>query len=83
MRSVVALTTIAVVLTTIAGCASSDEIRLRMRVAELEQHLANAQDDNAALQMYAIGLTDEIRAWQRGAEWQAREMARIRETCEL
>jgi hypothetical protein len=30
-----------------------------------------------------IKLHMEIYSWQRGAEWQAREMARIRGTCEL
>jgi hypothetical protein len=58
-------------------------MRAEARIAELEKYIAGAHDDMGMLMNENIKLHMEIYSWQRGAEWQAREMARIRETCEL
>ena len=67
----------------LGGCATSEEVKLRMRVQELEQALAGAQDDAGMLMRYAFELDQRARELENGAMWQAGEMARIRETCEL
>ena len=81
VRGVVALTTIVVALTT--GCVTREEVKLRLRVQELEQFMAGAQDDNAMLQRALIEQAEYIYQLERGAMWQANEMARIVDTCEL
>ena len=65
------------------GCATSEEVKLRMRVQELEQALAGAQDDAGMLMRYAFEQDQYVRQLENGAMWQAGEMARIRETCEF
>ena len=70
----------------VSSCATRTDIalmRAEKRIEELEKFIAGAHDDMGALMMDNIVLQAEVRAWQQGAEWQAREMARIRETCEL
>lgn len=80
-RLVVIAATAAVFLTT--GCATSEEIQLRMRVQELEQIVAGKDDDLGYLMRENIEQQAYIYALESGAVWQARQMARIRETCEL
>lgn len=67
----------------VSGCATSEEVRLRMRVQELEQALAGAQDDTGMVMKYAFEQDSYIRELESGAMWQAREMARLRDTCEM
>ena len=77
---------ILVTLPLLSSCATRQDIalmRAEARIAELEKYIQGAQDDNAALQMYGIELQLELRRWQQGAEYQAQELARIRDTCEL
>ena len=74
---------IVVVAVLIGGCATSEEMRLRMRVRELEQALAGAQDDAGMLLKFAAEQDQYIRELESGAMWQAREMARIRSNCEM
>ena len=70
----------------LASCATRTEIQLmraEARIVELEKYIAGAHDDIGMLMNDNIRLQGEVMAWQRGAEHQARDMMRIRETCEL
>ena len=67
----------------LAGCATSEEIKLRMRVAELEQHIAGAQDDNAMLMRALAEQQGYIRELEMGAAMQAEYINRIRRNCDL
>lgn len=57
--------------------------RAEARVAEAERYIAGVQDDNAMLQRNLIEQANYIYMLERGAVWQANEMARIVDTCEL
>lgn len=74
--------TLAVVIMALGGCATSEEIKLRMRVAELEQIVAGKDDDLGYLMKAVMDQQVYIYQLENGAVWQAREMARIRNTCE-
>lgn len=81
-----ALRLIAIALLPIAaGCATSGEIKPRMRVAELEQHIAGAQDDNAMLMLMNVIAEQQayIRELEMGAAMQADYISRIRRNCDL
>ena len=67
----------------LASCATPNEIRLTMRVQELEQIIAGKDDDLGYL-MREIDRRDlYIMQLQNGAIAQARQMARLRDTCEI
>ena len=73
------------------GCASQlkyEDMRERAqraeaRVAEAERYIAGVQDDNAMLQRSLIEQANYIYMLERGAVWQANEMARIVDTCSI
>ena len=71
----------------LASCATRSEValvRAEARIAELEKHLAGAHDDMGMLMAENIALQSEIRAWQYGAEAQARALARMRDgNCDI
>ena len=70
----------------LTSCATRTDLalmRAEARIAELEKYIAGAHDDMGLLMRSNIELQGEILMWQRGAEWQARQMAQIRETCQL
>ena len=78
------------VLLLLSSCATRTEVALReraqraeARVVEAERYIAGVQDDNAMLQKALIEQANYIRQLERGAIWQANEMARIVDTCEL
>lgn len=54
-----------------------------MRVAELEQHIAGAQDDNAMLMRALAEQNGYIRELEMGAAMQAEYINRIRRNCDL
>lgn len=74
-----------------SGCCSLKEYEdLREELADTKAALARqteftagAHDDAAMLQSYAIELQVYIRQLESGAMWQAYEMARIVDTCEI
>lgn len=68
MRSVVAATTLVVILTTLCGCATSNEIELFNRVQELEQR-------NKQLQMELLHSELETLQYRRGQAIQAEMLA--------
>lgn len=89
MRAYIALSTL-VWISCISGCATRTEVALRERaqraeaeVLRLQMFIAGAQDDNAMLMKALAEQQGYIRALESGAQWQAQEMARIREFCEL
>ena len=60
----------------LGGCATSDEVRLRMRLAEV------TQERNDLLRL-AVKQDEHIRRLEGGMIIQARENARLRNGCEL
>ena len=75
----------ALVLTTslLASCATSEEIRLRMRVAELEQIVAGKDDDLGYLMAAITKQEIYVRQLERGMVIQAEMMAKARGNCDL
>lgn len=63
----------------LAGCATSEEVALRMRVAELETYIAGAQDDNAMLMRALAEQQAYIGELERGAFMQAQIIAKFRD----
>jgi uncharacterized coiled-coil protein SlyX len=77
-------------LTILSGCATRTEVSLReraqqaeARVKELEQIVANKDDDLGYLMLHIAKQESYIGELQRGAMWQAGEMARLRNNCDL
>jgi hypothetical protein len=66
-----------------ASCATSEEVRLRMRVAELEKIVVNQQDDMGYLMRDNFKLVLHIQQLEAGMVIQAEMMAKARENCEL
>lgn len=67
----------------LAGCATSEEVALTLRVKELEAHIAGAQDDNAMLMNVIAEQNGYIRELEMGAAMQADYINRIRRNCDL
>ena len=60
----------------IGGCATSDEVRLRMKLEEVTQ-------ERNDLLRFAVKQDEHIRRLEGGMIIQAREAAKLRDTCEL
>ena len=67
----------------LTGCATSEEVRLRMRVQELEQALAGAQDDTGMVMRYAASQDQYIQSLESGMAEQARMAAHWRTGCDI
>ena len=63
----------------LSGCATSEEVKLRMRVAELELLIAGKDDDNAMLMRALAEQQGYIGELERGSMWQAGQIARLRD----
>ena len=59
----------------LGGCATSDEVRLRMKLAEVTQ-------ERNDLLRFAVKQDEHIRRLEGGMIIQAREAAKLRDTCE-
>lgn len=70
-------------MTLLSSCATSEEIKLRMRVAELEQIVAGKDDDNAMLMQAIAEQNGYIRELEMGAAMQADYINKIRRNCDL
>lgn len=63
----------------LSSCATSEEVRLRMRVQELEQIVANKDDDLNYLMTAIAKQQSYIGELERGAMMQAQAIAKFRD----
>lgn len=77
------LAAVVIVASVLAGCATSKEIELTLRVKELEQIVANKDDDLGYLMEGLAKQQAYIRELEMGAAMQADYINKIRRNCDL
>ena len=77
------LAAVVIVASVLAGCATSKEIELTLRVKELEQIVANKDDDLGYLMAAITKQEIYVRQLERGMVIQAEMMAKARGNCDL
>jgi len=79
LRATSAVITLCIFCTLLSSCATSEEVRLRMRVQELEQIVANKDDDLNYLMTAIAKQQSYIGELERGAMMQAQAIAKFRD----